>query len=454
MAAVGCAALTATLAISRALDYSFWQDEVGAARVITRPGPIEMLRNVTSTELHPPGFYTLGWFLSRAGAPAAWGRAISVVAAIALTVVVVLYARRFMPVWAAALAGLLTALGWQFVDHSWELRPYSVFALVCVLFALALERAAEHPTRGRLTTLALVVAAGAMTHYFFVFTLVAGLIWLASVRVKRPILIAIGAGLVPLLLWLPALYKQYHGGGYKWIGSFRPRVVVESYASLFYRAPAGYALGLVVLGVVAAGVIWLWRDSDAGALTALCAVVPVVIAALVWATGREIFLPRNLIGAAPFAAVAIAAALASLPRPLALLATGLAGALMIAGYLHTRAPIVPAYDRVADALVRQGWHENDPILVFGPRYSYLHPLDWYLPGSRLELAQLNGRRCAHVFVVGVGGRGRALAAAGSPVRVNRTVIARVPYRPDLRGQVDARGGSVLATRAASCARVA
>ena len=237
VAAVSCAVLTAAVAIPRAVQYAFWQDEVGAARVITRAGPIEMLRNVAGTELHPPGFYALGWVLSRLGAPAVWGRGISVAAAIALTIVVVLYAARLMPVYGAALAGLATALGWQFVDHSWELRPYSLFALVCVLFALALERAAERPSLGRLALLAFATAAGLMTHYFFAFTLVAGAIWLVGIRPARTVLLALGAGLVPLLMWAPAAYQQYHDGGYKWIGAFQLRAAVGVYAASLYRAP-------------------------------------------------------------------------------------------------------------------------------------------------------------------------------------------------------------------------
>ena len=455
VAALSCAVLTAAVAIPRAVHSAFWQDEVGAARVITRAGPIQMLRNVAGTELHPPGFYALGWILSRLGAPAVWGRGISVVAAIALTIVVVLYAARLMPVYGAALAGLATALGWQFVDHSWELRPYSLFALACVLFALALQRAAERPSLGRLALLSVATAAGLMTHYFFAFTLLAGAIWLVGIRTaRRPVILALGVGLVPLLIWAPAAYEQYHDGGYKWIGSFQLRAAVGVYAASLYRAPPGYLLGFLVLALVLAGALRLWGLSDRGRLCALCAIVPVLVAAFVWLTGREIFLPRNLIGAAPFAVIAAAGALSGLPRRVAVPVTVVAGAVLVAAHLHTRGPIVPEYDRVADALVRSGWHEDDPILLFGPRYAYLHPLDWYLPGPRLEVATLNGTACRRVFVVGVGGHGRALIGESPTLRVKRVLVARVPYRRGLPGAVRARGGSVLATRTVRCARVA
>jgi hypothetical protein len=453
-AAVACAALTAGIAVFRAFEYPFWQDEVGAARVITQAEPIEMLRRVTSTELHPPGFYALCWLLARLGAPVVWGRGVSILAAVALTAVVVLYAQRFVPLWAAVVAGLFTALGWQFVDHSWELRPYSLFALECVLFAITVEATAREPTGKRLSLLAAIVAAGAMTHYFFIFTLIAGSIWLWLGRADKRLFVAIGVGLIPFVVWLPAAFEQYRGGGYSWIGSFEPRGLAEAYASVFYRSAPGYGLGLLVLGVVFAGARTLWQHSAEGRLWALCGVVPVLLAATVWAAGGDIFLPRNLIGAGPFAAVAIVAAFSALPRPLALPATLLVAALIVVTYVDTRGRIVPEYDRVAATLIDQGWTERDPILLFGPRYAYLHPLDWYLPGSRLEISSLNGRPCRRVFVVGVGGQGQALMRHASPIRVRSVRIAVVRYRPLLARQVRARNGAVLATRASGCARVA
>jgi len=42
--------------------------------------------------------------------------------------------------------------------------------------------------------------------------------------------------------------------------------------------------------------------------------------------------------------------------------TAAAGALLLGLYVHTRGPIVPAYDRIADSLVQQGWDQGDPIL--------------------------------------------------------------------------------------------
>jgi uncharacterized membrane protein len=390
-----------------------------------------------------------------------WDRGISVLAAAVLSAVVVFYASRFLPLWSAALAGLISALGWQFWRHGWELRSYSLFALTCLLFVGALERAVRKPTRGPLVITAAVVAVGVMTHYFFLFTLGAGLIWIALQRRTqpvRPVLAAIVFGLIPLVAWMPGFYKQYEAGSYKWIGPFRPRAVVEAYAALLARSISsgawGYVVSVLALALVLAGATSLWRTSDAARLCALSAVIPVLAAAVVWLIGPEIFLSRNLLGAAPFAAVAIAAALAALPRPLALVGTALAAAIMVAAYADTRGRIVPDYDLVATALVQEGWREQDPILVFGPPYQLLHPVDWYLPGRPLDLANWNGRSCDRVYVVSVAGRGRAMTAGVSTRRVGNIVIGRLPYRPGLAGEARRWGGRLLATRAVRCARVA
>lgn len=360
-----------------------------------------------------------------------------------------------MPLWGAALAGLVSALGWQFWRHGWELRPYSLFALTCALFVLALERAVEQPTRARLALLAAAVAAGAMTHYFFLFTLGGGLIWIYLRKQHlRRLLVAVGVGLVPLAAWLPAFYKQFSSDRFRTL-DFSLASALETYGGLFVRGHVSLVLGLLVLGLVLFGAVRLWRASDTGRLWALSAVVPVAASSLVWLLGPDIYIVKNLIGAAPFAAIAIAAALMALPRPLAMAATASAAALVVAGYVDKRGPIIPDYDLVAAALVQEGWQERDPILVFGPPYQLVHPLDWYLPGSRLEVAaDWSGKACTRVYVVSVGGRGRALIAGVPTRRVRRIVIGRIPYRPGLAGEARRRDGRLLATRAAKCARVA
>ena len=213
----------------------------------------------------------------------------------------------------------------------------------------------------------------------------------------------------------------------------------------------------VILGLVVVGAGRLWHASAAGRLCGLCAIVPVVVAAVAWLVGPDIFLARNLIGAAPFAVVSIAAAIAWLPRFAALGAAALAAVLLVVLYLDTRDPIVPAYDRVASALVQEGWQEEDPILLFGPLHEYLQPLDCYLPGrERLEVASWAGQPCRRVYVVAVGGQARALTSGAGVARrrVDRRILmTQLEFQETLPREARRRNGHVLAARSAPCARI-
>ena len=68
--------------------------------------------------------------------------------------------------------------GEEFLFHGSELRSYALLSLLSVAFALVLESACMRPTRGHLAALVAVVACGALTHYFFLLLVAAGLVWL------------------------------------------------------------------------------------------------------------------------------------------------------------------------------------------------------------------------------------------------------------------------------------
>lgn len=456
-AALGVASLAVT--VPRALGYALWQDEVGAARPMVNGSFDGMLHAVASVENHPPGYYALGWLVHQAGVPVVWERAVSVAATALLASLVYLTARRLMSVLPAALAGLAIVLGWQFEKHGWELRPYALFALANVAAVLALRRAALRPTLRRCSVLAAAVATAALLHDYFVLTAAAGALWLfvsPVVRARRRVLASIAAGYLPLLLWAPGVLDQYRHRRYATLPGFDGRSIVDLYADLLERhvvpGARGLALSLAVLVLVLYGAARLWRDPGLGRLCALAATVPVAAASVLWALGPHVFAPRALIGVLPFAAIAIAAAVAAPRPPFALAAAPAAALLLAAGYARADGRIVPDYDRVAAALVAEGWHEEDPIVLFGSTYDYLIPLDWYLPGAdRLEIAAPTGGGCGEVFVVAVDGRGAALA--GGSRRVRHTLIGSTPWRARLWAEVERRGGVVLGTRRSACLRL-
>jgi hypothetical protein len=417
----------------------------------------------------PPGWYALAWLGHEAGLSIEALRVFSALFSAVLVAMVVAWGRRLMPLWGASLAGLLLAVGWQFVFHGSELRSYALLALLSFAFAPVLARAAEKPSAGRLGSLGLLVAIGALTHYFFLLSVLAGALWLwTGTRPRRTRLVTsgtLGVALVPLAVWLPFFVSQYERNReFTWIGSFDPLKFLYLYSSLFehpgglYASSAHVSLDageavrrLVPLILVLAGAYVLARRSDQGRLCALLAVAPVVMAGIVWLAGGRIFNARNLIGVGPFAALAVAAALTALPRRYAIPATAAAAILMLVGFADVaRRPTRPAYDRIAAAIVTAGWEHTDPIIRLGRRGLGL-PLAWHLPDRPLlERAEPKDDTCEAAYVVGPRRSVEPFlqemhVVVPEPTAIRSIVVARVPWSKALALEALDRGGGILAS---------
>ena len=403
LAALG--AVTIWTRLPGALRDPLWADEVYSARTIIAPSTHEALHRV-AMESSPPGWFFLGRLLHQAGAAPDAMRLLSVAFSVALTILVFVYARRMLPLWGAVVAGTIAALGNQLVVHGREMRPYELMALLAVVLALVLEAAVAAPTRRRLGALAGTVLLGSMTHYFFLLPVFTGLVWLwtlagAAGRRLR-VSLAIGAGLVPLLLWLPVTLRQA-GRVNQYFSGFRKRGVANLYSDLLASQAVwrrtDYNWRLVVVALVLAGAVVVARR-PVGRLVALMAVLPVVLTAIVWFLGLNVFNMRNLIVVAPFVAIALAAVPSILPKPAALLASvAMIGAI---GWIYSvqaqreRTPL----DEVAQSVVQLGWTDNDPILFVGNSRNQRSALGWALPGHpQLGDATFNGRPCSRIFVV-------------------------------------------------------
>jgi hypothetical protein len=389
---------------------AFWQDEVASARIIDEPTFRGMLAHVARTESTPPLWYALGWLLREAGTPMQDVRLLSVAAGALLAALVVDLARRFVSLPFAALAGLFVALGGELVGHGQELRSYELLALLSAVLARCLLAQVEAPSRRRELTLGATVAAGGLTHYFFAFSVLAALAWLwldRDVRaVRRRASVAILAGGSVAAAWGPVMLTQFHQGRFWWIGSFRLRTVIAVPARLFTYAYSnttpGIAVSAIGLALVAAGSVRLSRASAAGRLVAVLALAPVAEAAAVWAGGVRIFALRNLIGVAPFVAVAMVALLAAVPGRVAVPTWVVAAALLVLPFTPFSGSSggTPPYDAMARALVAEGWTPSQPVAVFGNFYPYRAPLEWYLPHQPvLDASRLRDGVCRTVFVI-------------------------------------------------------
>ena len=202
---------------------------------------IAMALQVARGESSPPLWYGIGWAVHVVGVPVEWVRLLSIAAMLGAVVLTAMIARRAgLPMWSAGLAGMLVAFGDQFVAHGAELRAYALFCMLAALFALVVQGAVPHPSRTRLWSISAVVAAGTLTHYFFLFSVVAAVIWLWINRearsARRRMVGMIGVGLLPLALWSPVAAHQYGAERYGWIGRFSVHAVAESVSGLFVNA--------------------------------------------------------------------------------------------------------------------------------------------------------------------------------------------------------------------------
>jgi MFS family permease len=473
-----------------AVTYPLWQDEVASARIIVEQTPWDAVGRVAETESTPPAWYVAGWLLHWLGVPVEAVRWLSVLCGAAAAGLTLVFARRFVPLPAAILAGAVVTLAWQLVARGHELRAYSLYLLLSVGFALALAAAARAPTRGRLATLSAVTALGLLTHYFFALALAAGLVWVGvrglsdrlsqtgsepgqsgskalhrrsfplsdslSLSPRGRVLVALAVGVVPLLAWLPGFLQQVENGRYAWVAGFDALKAAAVYSTYFWNAGDLYveseqvsiepleAVGrLAVLALVLAGAVILWPRGGEARLATLLATVPVAFATILWASGGSVFTTRNLICSAPFAAIAIAAALAALPRPAAVVATGGAIALLGLGLAQERTLRPLPYDAYADRVLAAGWEHPDPLYVrggahrlhsLGSAFALRSPIGWYLPG-RPRLLEIEPPECRTAVLVD---------GTARPVRIERVSCAELPpggywFRPaPAGGQVSPR----------------
>lgn len=434
LAALLLAAAAVAARAPGAIVYPLWQDEVASARILVEPTPWDAVARVADTESTPPAWYLAGWLLHWTGVPVEAVRWLSVLAGGAAAALTLVFARRFLSLPAAIGAGVVVALAWQLVARGHELRAYSVYLLLSLAFALALAEAARRPTGRRLAVLGVLTAAGLLTHYFFALALATGVLWLLAQgrrEARAPAAAALAVGVVPLLAWLPGFFEQVANGRYSWVAGFDALKAAAVYSTLFWNADELYVetqdvtIGgleavarLGILGVVVAGAAVLWRRGSEARLAALLATVPVGLVTVLWLSGGAVFTTRNLVCAAPFAAIAIAAALEALPRPAAVAATGVTLCLLGLGLVQERTLRPPPYDAYADRVEELGAAPGDPVYVLGGAHSLSYlgssyalrsPIAWYLPGHP-ELRLLEPPACQQALVVD---------GTAEPVRVER-----------------------------------
>lgn len=196
-----------------------WLDEALSVNIARLPAGemLEALRH----DGHPPLYYfLLHWWMEVFGDGDFATRAISGVFSVGGLAAIWGLARRLGGPSVGWAATLLLATSPFAVRYATEARMYALLVLLTLLGGLALHRALERPSPGRLAGVALVTAALSLTHYWALYLIVVAVgglvvLWRGGYRpaAARRALFAMASGLLLFLPWLPSfLYQVAHTG--------------------------------------------------------------------------------------------------------------------------------------------------------------------------------------------------------------------------------------------------
>jgi hypothetical protein len=164
--------------------------------------------------------------------------------------------------WAALLLGASSP--WA-IYYGTDTRMYSLMALEAVLWYLAVARALQQPSRGRLAAVAAVTAALMYTHYWDLYLVAIGCVWLlwrswresrtrehmryASPGAIRKTLWAMAAGVGIWLPWSPVfLYQMLHTGT-PWAGAPGPANLLSVFNLFSGPGPWGELLTFLLFSL-------------------------------------------------------------------------------------------------------------------------------------------------------------------------------------------------------------
>jgi uncharacterized membrane protein len=165
--------------------------------------------------------------------------------------------------WAALLLGASSP--WA-VYYGTDTRMYSLMALEAVLWYLAIRRAVELPSRGRLAGVAVLTAALMYTHYWDLYLVAVGALWAlwrslvelrrgvvppgAYPRGARKVLLAMVAGAVLWLPWSPVFVFQALHTGTPWTSPPGPQDLLSVFGYFAGVGASGELLTFLLFGLV------------------------------------------------------------------------------------------------------------------------------------------------------------------------------------------------------------
>jgi uncharacterized membrane protein len=210
-----------------------WLDEaltVDIARL-----PVGDIAGALRHDGHPPLYYYLlhGW-MSVFGQGDIAVRALSGVLGVATLPLGYLAGRRAGGPRAGWAFVVLLSLSPFAIRYATETRMYSLVMVLVLGGYLLVANALERPSIGRLVGIALITGALLLSHYWALWLLAAVVVVLAW-RARRPapvrgptvrVLVAVVAGGVFMLAWLPSMLSQAAHTGTPWAAAVRPTTMV------------------------------------------------------------------------------------------------------------------------------------------------------------------------------------------------------------------------------------
>lgn len=240
LVALGVIVLAAGVALRFLTRSALWSDEALSVNIARLP--LADLRHLLRADGHPPLFYLLLHVWIRVfGSGDFTVRALSGVISVA-TLPAAWYAGRRLDERRARLgtgepgertvasaALLLLASSAFAIRYATEARMYALMILLGFVGYLALARALERPSTGRLFAVAVVVGFALYTHYWafgLIATVGAWLLW-ASLRGEDPraarlTLVAVAVGCLAFVPWFPTFLYQLRHTGTPWSATVSP----------------------------------------------------------------------------------------------------------------------------------------------------------------------------------------------------------------------------------------
>jgi hypothetical protein len=211
-----------------------WLDEALSVNIATLP--VGDMLTALKHDGHPPLYYLLlhGW-MSLFGEGDAAVRALSGIFGVATLPLAWIAGRRLAGAAGARWALLVVALSPYCVRYSTETRMYSLVMLLVLAGYLLLTDALKAPTLPRLAGIAVVSGLLLLSHYWSIWLLGAtGLLlvarWWRNADERATTLkaiVAVAAGGVLFLPWVPSFLYQSGHTGTPWGEPFRPTAVVQ-----------------------------------------------------------------------------------------------------------------------------------------------------------------------------------------------------------------------------------